>query len=192
MVLQMSFNVTGVIFAKESERFPGKHSQLVWDSTLIDLVADRAMQSKLLKSVIILSRDPEIQSDVCDVIADETVGSLVDSLCFSLEKYGDVFAIGGDMPCLDPALVDLMIQSYSGITLVPRKEDHTYEPLHAIYSPDTIDQLRMNIKEGKRSLRQLMDSVQHQIFNVPRSRDSSFRNVNYPSDLEYIKRNGCF
>lgn len=187
----MPGKVTGVVFAKPSERFPGKHSAIIWDSQLIDLVVDRALQCRHLDSVIIMSRDPEIKSDLCKVVYDDTDGTLVDSLLVSLRKYGDVFAIGGDMPCIDPEIMDLMLSSFSGKALIPRREDQKYEPLHAIYCAGTADILEKNIREDKRSFVEFIDLIPHSVFNIPRNREFSFYNVNYPSDLTYIKRNGC-
>lgn len=183
--------VTGVIFAKRSERFPGKHSIKVFESTLIDIVASRLMESRYLSSVHIFSKDPEIRSDLCDVDLDQSKGNIVSSILSALELYGDIFAVGGDMPCIDLSIVDSMLQAYDGKAIVPQKEDHTFEPLHAIYCAETRQVLENNISTGKLSIMEYVTAVPHSFFHVPKNKDFSFYNVNYPSDLVYIQRNGC-
>lgn len=187
----MHGKITGVIFAKRSERFPGKHSVKVFDSTLIDIVASRLLQSRYLADVRIFTKDPEIESDLCGVDLDRSEGNIVSSILSALEQYGDIFAVGGDMPCIDQSIIDSMLVAYDGKAIVPQKEDQNFEPLHAIYSADTKQVLKGNISVGKLSIIEYITAVPHTVFHIPRNKDFSFYNVNYPSDLAYIRRNGC-
>lgn len=187
----MEKHVTGVIFAKKSERFPGKHSVRLFDSTLIDIVATRLLQCRYLERILIFTKDPEVRSDLCEVYPDKSEGNIVSSILSALGLYGDIFAVGGDMPCIEPIIIDSMLQAYDGEAIIPQKEDRNVEPLHAIYCSDTKEVLRDNISAGKLSIRDFINAIPHTVFHIPRSKEFSFYNVNYPSDLAYIQRNGC-
>ena len=122
---------------------------------------------------------------------DETEGTIVSSILTALEKFVDIFAIAGDMPCADPQMIDAMLQSFNGKAVVPLKEDKQIEPMHAIYCSSTVSVLKKNIEERRLSIREFIEAIPHSFFNIPRNREFSFYNVNYPSDLVYIQRNGC-
>ncbi len=184
-------SITAVIFAKKSERFPGKHSAIVNGKTLIDTVASRVKESFPDGAVVIFSKDPDIKSEECPVISDNSTGTIAHSLFAALSTFGTVFAFGGDMPCVSIDLVDRMLLSYAGVSIIPVHGKDQIEPLHSIYNNLTQEDLRLSIASGKLSIREFIGEIEHVSFRVDSEFEHSFYNVNYHSDLEDLRKNGC-
>lgn len=179
-----------VIFVKRSERFPGKHVQLVDNKTIIDRVVSRLQKCEGIDETVIFSKDSAVKTDLCNVVEDKSDGSIADSLYAALKTFGDLFAFAGDMPCLSTELIDDIMNSWTGTSIVPFHSDGSIEPLHALYAGNTASVLKENIHRGEKSLRDYVRRIPHIVYFIPENRDYSFFNVNYPQDLIKVKK-GC-
>ncbi len=112
----------------------------------------------------------------------------------ALKKYGDIFVVGGDMPLINPNLVDMMIERFSEgdySICIGHWGKELFEPLHAVYSANLITPIAKNISSGEYSLHKLIHRVSNRcLINIreltPREAQSFF-NVNTPRDYEYIR-----
>jgi molybdopterin-guanine dinucleotide biosynthesis protein A len=178
--------LTAVVFVKRSVRFPGKHSALVQGTPMIDVVISRLRKATCLSDVIVYSKDPDVWPACCNVHMDTTTGTIADSLLSALQIYGDIFAVGGDMPCLSGSIIDAMAKLFDGTSVIPILENGWIEPLHAFYASDTAPMLKRSIDDGKFSLREYIDHIPHRFFRVSGQDVKHFLNVNNPQDLSTI------
>ncbi len=179
------------MFAKRSSRFPGKHGAMIGEHTLIDTVILAVMAAEHIDSVIIFSKDPDVKSEYCDSVTDGSEGTIVESVLNAVSKYGTIFALAGDMPCISPEIIDSMVEMSGGNTVVPYHSDGMPEPLHSIYAASTLNKMEENLKAGSGRLRDLISSVMHVRFEIDEGHEENFYNVNYPEDLVRIREMGC-
>lgn len=187
----MSEKLVAVIFVKQSRRFPGKHSAMIGERSLLDTVAEKVTSSKQFGRVIILSKDPRVKSGICDVVQDNTDGTILNSLRFALASYGNVFAFAGDMPCITSSIFRRELSMFENKAVVPRRPDGTLETLHAIYPSLTTSYIDANLMAHRFGLRDLVEIIPHVLYPVPPDEEANFLNVNTPSDLELVIENGC-
>ncbi len=180
-----------VVFAKRSERFPGKHMSLIGGQTLIDRVVSSIRRSALIEDVVIFSRDKSVKSVLCRTANDSTEGSIADSILAALRKYGRIFVFAGDMPCLSNEIINNMVNAAEGGAVVPRHRNGLPEPLHAIYDSADASVLEDNIREGNRKLSDFISRIPHVTYDISSEKEVNFYNVNYVEDLEWIRDNGC-
>ncbi|WP_292377910.1 molybdenum cofactor guanylyltransferase [Methanosarcina sp. UBA289] len=63
------------------------------------------------------------------------------------------FVCAGDMPFVNPEVVDLLFEKASGHdAALPKWEDRKFEPLHAVYSKKMISEIEKAFEKGKRSV----------------------------------------
>lgn len=107
---------------------------------------------------------------------------------------GDVFIAAGDMPVIEPGLVDLIIERFaeSGrMACVPRWPNGYIEPLHAAYSSRFRRILEPRIKTGSYELNRAVREANPcyiQIESLPDGWKGSFFNVNRKEDLRAFLR----
>lgn len=180
-----------VVFVKKSERFPGKHMTKIGNTTMIDSVVSRILKSSMKSEVVVFTKDSSVTTGLCEVVEDTTEGTIVDSILAALLKFGDIFAFAGDMPCISSDVIDEMIAHSKGTSLIPVHADGLIEPLHSIYLAEFAQVLDSNIKNEKRSIREFISRIPHRMYAIPTERELSFYNVNYPGDLEKLRKEGC-
>lgn len=180
-----------VVFAKRSERFPGKHMSLLGGSTLIDCIVSEILESDIISEVAVFTKDPVVRTSLCEVVSDTTEGSIADSLLSALRIFGGIFAVAGDMPCISHGLLDEMAGISGGSTLVPIHSDGLIDPMLAIYSSEHASVLESNIIGQRKSLRDFIYRIPHMMYEIPEKWEKCFYNVNYESDLELLRKDGC-
>lgn len=101
------------------------------------------------------------------------------------------FICAGDMPFVDPRVVDLLFEKASGHdAALPRWEDKKYEPLHAVYSKKMIPEIEKALEKGRRSVLTPVLKMQDVVFvEVSEIRKidpvlRTFANINTAEDLK--------
>jgi len=94
-----------------------------------------------------------------------------------------------DMPFLNRALLDYMIQISANFDLVIPRVGDKIEPLHAIYSKDCLAPIESLIKQGHLSIRELFTSIRVRYVEAAEinrfdPKHLSFFNINTKADLE--------
>ena len=94
-----------------------------------------------------------------------------------------------DMPFLNQALLDYMIQISTGVDLVIPRLGDTIEPLHAVYSKGCLAPIECLLKQGNLSIREFFTSVRVRYVEAAEinkfdPQHLSFFNVNTKADLE--------
>lgn len=94
-----------------------------------------------------------------------------------------------DMPFLNRALLDYMIQVSAGFDLVVPRSGNMVEPLHAVYSKGCLAPIESLLKQGSLSIRELFASVRVRYLEAAEinrfdPKHLSFFNVNTGADLK--------
>lgn len=174
------------VLAKRSVRFPGKHMTEFNGRTIVGHVVDRLKQSGRFERVIIMTQDPDIKDGNADVVIDNTKGTALDSIVELLRTYGEVFVVGGDMPCINPSFISGMVDSYSGVPVFPVHRDGVTEPLHGIYDISLLESLQAYLSTGKKSIRRFIEQCTHEAIAVTPEQENYFTNINYREDMEVL------
>lgn len=129
-----------VIFAKKSERLPNKHLLPICSEPMIMRIYNQARKVEYFDDVLIFSKNPYLKLNA-NIVYDTSQGVLIDAVALAIEKFGDIFAIGGDMPLVDTELISFLIKSSPELPKYGLNEEGIPEPLLAIYGGESLDKL---------------------------------------------------
>ncbi len=115
------------------------------------------------------------------------LGGIYTGLAASDSFYNLVVAC--DMPFLNQALLDYMIQISANFDLIVPRLGNMIEPLHAVYSKDCLAPIECLLKQGNLSIRELFTLVRVRYVEAEEinrfdPKHLSFFNVNTEADLE--------
>ena len=118
------------------------------------------------------------------------LGGIYTGLAASDSFYNLVVAC--DMPFLNQALLDYMIQISANFDLVVPRLGNMIEPLHAVYSKGCLAPIECLLKQGNLSVRELFTLVRVRYVEATEinrfdPKHLSFFNVNTEADLEMAK-----
>lgn len=121
------------------------------------------------------------------VIPDEVPGSPLAGLTSILGRFGEpVFAMAADLIAPDPGAVGRVLEAFRDADVaLPVAEDHL-EPLHAVYGPGCLPQMRRLLAAGAHSILDLLPLVR--VARVPFADTAPFFNVNTPADWAEAQR----
>jgi molybdopterin-guanine dinucleotide biosynthesis protein A len=97
--------------------------------------------------------------------------------------------VAGDMPFLNPGLIDYLISATPGFDVVMPRLDGLIQPLHAVYSKDCLPLIRAQLERGQLQIRVFLGEVRVRYVEGAEidafdPRHLSFFNINTPRDLE--------
>ena len=150
---------------------------------------------ELFQEVIIVTNQQELfkyfdSKIYSDLIPNQgALGGLYTGLFFSTFQYS--FCVACDMPFIKKALVQYIINHIEGEdVIVPRTEDGL-QPLHAIYSKNCLDPIKIIMEQGKYKIIDFYNRVNVKIveekdFTLLDPLRESFINVNTPEELHSI------
>ncbi len=170
-----SGNVKAVIFAKQSERLPGKHMMDICGQPMIKRIYDTLLRTGFFDDVLIYSKYADLKISGCKIERDGTQGTLIDSLLSAISAFHEFLAVGGDLPLLDGKTISIIVRNYHNDPVVSVDSDGTVEPLLAIYNDSIYDDLLSYSRSskkiyefvGKRFRRIVLDSeLSSKLFNV--------------------------
>jgi molybdopterin-guanine dinucleotide biosynthesis protein A len=119
------------------------------------------------------------------------LGGIHAGLTASNRQYNLVVA--GDMPFLNQALLQYMVQLSPGFDLVVPRRGDWVEPLHAVYSKDCLTPIERLLEQGETRVRALFSLVKVRYIEGDEisqfdPQQLSFFNVNTEADLERAQR----
>ncbi len=151
---------------------------------------------KIFTEIIIVTNQKELYSGfkakiVSDLIINHgALGGLYTGLFFSSNPYS--FCVPCDMPFLNESMIQYLIKQANGYdVIVPRTEDGL-QPLHAVYSKNCLEPIKIIIGMGKYKIIDLYPFVKTKIIeesdfiNIDLTKES-FININTPGELNFIK-----
>ncbi len=173
----------GFLLVGRATRLPGKFFLPV-DGEPILRRAERALRSAGF-SVTVVSVGP-LDLPGVPVVRDRYGAGPLGGLATVLETGAERFFLaGGDMPHLDPASLRTLREEFDGRTLVPTRQDGTWEVLHAIYSGVDPRAVR-NLLAAGGGLRDLVlaESREGRVRFLPPGRlsEASFTDLDTPED----------
>ena len=97
--------------------------------------------------------------------------------------------VAGDMPFLNPGLVQYLISAAPGFDVVMPRLDGLIQPLHAVYSKSCLPPIRARLEQGQLQIRTFLKEVRVKYVEAAEidafdPRHLSFFNINTPRDLE--------
>jgi len=186
-----------VLAGGKSKRFgANKLLYRIGGKPLIMYAIERLLQAEMIESVFLVTSEEnagKFRHLGFEVIMDELSVGPIGGVYTALAA-GDVFIAAGDMPFIEPGLVDFIIERFaeSGrMACVPRWPNGYIEPLHAAYSRRFRRVLARRIKNGSYELNRAVreaDSCYIPIENLPERWKESFFNVNRKEDLKAFLR----
>ena len=187
--------MTGIVLAGGRSRRLGrdKAAELIGGSTLLQLVANSLAQ--VASDVLVVGRPPQDAATLDSGVrlledTEPARGPLVGlytGLMAAASPY--VWAVGCDMPFLDPSLLAKLAELTLGHDAVTPVLDGTPQTLHAIYARSCLTVADALIREGDPGLQTLLGHVDvryvepQEMGDVERWRRSCF-SVNTEADLQ--------
>ena len=118
------------------------------------------------------------------------LGGIYAGLAASVSFYNLVIAC--DMPFLNQALLDYMLQLSADFDLVVPQVGNMVEPLHAVYSKSCLAPMEWLLKQGKLSVTELFSLVKVRYVEAEEinwfdPKHLSFFNINTEADLEVAR-----
>jgi molybdopterin-guanine dinucleotide biosynthesis protein A len=193
----MNKDITGVILAGgASKRFNGvvKSRIEIGGKPIISRITDTFHD--LFDEIIIVTNSPDEYSEYsgCRITGDifmnkGPLGGIHAAMAISENEA--FFIVAGDMPLLDRELIIRQIDFFSQQTcdiLIPVVGNYI-EPLHGIYRKSILNNLVEYLKgDNDYAIREFFKKAEMLYFKVGDSETRSFTNINYPSDIDIVKR----
>jgi molybdopterin-guanine dinucleotide biosynthesis protein A len=183
-------DITGVILAGgRSERFGKNKAFATFQGVPLIERALRVMTA-LFREVMIVTNSPaEYPPYGVLVLTDQEphqgpLGGLVTALSASTNDA--VFAVGCDMPILDPSVIAKIVEQGRGFDAAIPVHDGIREYLMALYSRRLLGRMSCCLSEGKLSLDEFCQKLSNVAW-IPVDGDSWF-NVNTKKDLEFLEK----
>jgi molybdopterin-guanine dinucleotide biosynthesis protein A len=190
-------DITGVILAGgASKRFKGavKSRIEIGGKPIIERITDTF--DGIFDEIIIVTNSPEEYADYsgCKITGDiflnkGPLGGIHAAMAASENEV--FFVVAGDMPFLERELIIRQIDYFSGQTcdiLIPLVGSYI-EPLHGIYRKSILSRLTEYLAgDNNYALREFFKKAEMLYFKVDDSETRSFTNINYPSDIDKVKR----
>jgi molybdopterin-guanine dinucleotide biosynthesis protein A len=141
---------------------------------------------------------PEVDTGKACILRDiilhkATAGGLFTGLSHATSDR--IFAVGCDMPFLNPDVISRMSTKDPSSDVVMADLAHGLQPMHAFYSKRCLPVVEEMVKEGNLRLQEIVKRSELIVRLVPedemRSLDDrllSFFNVNTPADLEFANK----
>lgn len=193
----MKKDITGVILAGgASKRFNGavKSKIEIGGKPIISRITDTFHD--IFDEIIIVTNSPEEYTDYsgCRITSDIFMnkGPLggIHAAMVAAENEA-FFVVAGDMPLLDRELIIRQIDFFSRQTceiLIPMVGSYI-EPLHGIYRKSILKTLGEYLEgDNDYAMREFFKKAEMLYFMVGDSETRSFTNINYPSDVDTVKR----
>ena len=120
-----------------------------------------------------------------------SLGGIYTGLVTSDSFYN--FVIASDMPFLNQSLLRYMIEVSDGFDFVIPRINNLFEPLHAVYSKNCVAPAEFILKEGRKVIIELFDSVKVRYVEAEEidrfdPQHLSFFNINTQEDLELARK----
>jgi len=192
--------ITGILLAGGKSRRMGQDKRFLelGGLTLLDraLSAMETLFSDIL--VVVAEPDPQFASLRHAVVTDlipgcATLGGLYTGL--SLAKHPRIFACACDMPFVDRAVIERMIQLGQGADVVMAKLASGLQPMHAIYSKACLPYLERMARANRLKVQELAAEPALSVRLVAESelvdidpQFLSFLNINTQADLEFARK----
>ncbi|AAT43878.1 molybdenum cofactor guanylyltransferase [Picrophilus oshimae] len=177
-----------IIFAKKSERFPGKHHAMICGEEMIKRISRIINESMLFDKIILYTKDETLYSEYCDIVIDKSKGTLIDSLMSCLKEYSEFLAVGGDMPLLDYNILKYLMDNYTGRSLAVSSYGFI-QPLLSIYNKSIINDLDKYILSGSKSIYKFIMKSNFKILNINTFKTMSVNTLNDLKEINYYL--GC-
>lgn len=185
--------ITGAVLAGGESRRYGRNKAL--ESFRGERLIDRGVNALrgFCDPVLVVANDLSLYLDVRATLVRDVssrqgpLGGIYTALLFSPNEW--VFVRATDMPFLEPKLPDLLLDAMSGYDAVVPMCGDLYEPLLAVYNRRCLQYAAELLERSERQIVKLykyirLRSVPEKEWRAVDPEGISFRNVNYPSDLD--------
>jgi FdhD protein len=193
---EMIEGVSAVILAGGESRRMGNNKALLpyRDGRFIDAV--HRQLAAIFPEVILVTNTPELyQALPCRKVADlyPGMGALA-GIHAGLHHSANprIFVVACDMPCLNSRLIRHLAASGEGHEVVVAESDSGVEPLHALYSKESLAAIEQMLIAGEKRVTALFPKVR--LLQLPAAEIAlldpafaSFRNINTPEEYARLR-----
>ncbi len=152
---------------------------------MIMRIYNQARKVKFFDDVVIFSKNPQLNLEA-KIVMDTSLGVLIDAVALAIEIFGDIFALGGDMPLVDSELINFLIESGQGLPKYGLNDERVPEPLLAIYGRESLEKLNtFRIKE--RSISKFLKTFGNPV--ILGSHSWKVKSVNTMEDYQSVLKN---
>jgi molybdopterin-guanine dinucleotide biosynthesis protein A len=195
--LENKYKATGIILSGGKSIRMGENKAFIEIEGVPIILRVYNLLKQLFQETIIVTNQKELflnfdSKIYSDLLPNKgALGGLYTGIFFSAFNYS--FCVACDMPFIKKPVVEHLMQHTQGDdVIVPRTKDGL-QPLHAIYSKNCLEPIKLTIEQGKYKIIDFYEKVKLKI--VPEddfiSLDplrESFVNVNTPIELLSIRR----
>ena len=192
------FGVTGVILAGGRSRRFGANKALttIGNTTLIERLI-HTVQPVFSQLLIVTNQPDDYKFLGLPMIEDRIKGfGPLGGIYSALETINDdyAFVVACDMPDLNASLIRLLVNLRKHFDVVVPRIDTWLEPLHAVYSKQCLDPIKILIDRGVRQVFQFFDQVKVRYVDLWEMQEvdpdhCAFYNINTRKDLdEFLKK----
>jgi len=188
--------IAAVLAGGKSRRF-GENKLLykVDGKPIIMHTIERLLKAESIDDVVIVTcqeKKEDFEALRFRVLIDDLLVGPIGGIFVALKEVGDVFIAAGDMPLINPKLVNYIVERFyesKSLACIPIWANGYIEPLHAVYSKDFLPILKEQIEKGDYMIRKAIeraDPCYIMIDDLPEEFKESFFNINTKHDLKRL------
>lgn len=189
--------ITGIILSGGKSIRMGENKAFIEIEGMPIIKRIHSLFERIFEEIIIVTNEEELyrtlNAKICSDLFQNggVIGGLYTGLFFSSLPYS--FCVASDMPLLKESVIEYLIRNMEDYdVVVPRTKDGL-QPLHAIYSKQCLDPIKIIIAQKKHRIIDLYEMVrtkiieEYEFISLDPERES-FININTPDELLRIKK----
>lgn len=189
--------ITGIILSGGKSIRMGENKAFIEIEGMPIIKRIHSLFERIFEEIIIVTNEEELyrtlNAKICSDLFQNggVIGGLYTGLFFSSLPYS--FCVASDMPLLKESVIEYLIRNMEDYdVVVPRTKDGL-QPLHAIYSKQCLDPIKIIIAQKKHRIIDLYEMVrtkiieEYEFISLDPERES-FININTPEELLRIKK----
>jgi molybdopterin-guanine dinucleotide biosynthesis protein A len=195
--LALKNRITGIILSGGKSIRMGENKAFIEIEGMPIIKRIHSLFERIFEEVIIVTNEEELYRNFNAKIYNDlfknggVIGGLYTGLFFSMLPYS--FCVASDMPLLKESVIEYLVRNVEDYdVVVPRTKDGL-QPLHAIYSKQCLEPIKIIIDQKKHRIIDLYKMVRTKIIDefefisLDPERES-FVNINTPEELLQIKQ----
>jgi molybdopterin-guanine dinucleotide biosynthesis protein A len=195
--LALKKGITGIILSGGKSIRMGENKAFIEIEGMPIIKRIHSLFERIFEEIIIVTNEEELyrtlNAKICSDLFQNggVIGGLYTGLFFSSLPYS--FCVASDMPLLKESVIEYLIRNMEDYdVVVPRTKDGL-QPLHAIYSKQCLDPIKIIIAQKKHRIIDLYEMVrtkiieEYEFISLDPERES-FININTPDELLRIKK----
>ena len=195
--MEKKTNISGIILSGGKSIRMGENKAFIEIEGVPIIKRIQTLFERLFQEIIIVTNQKELFSALDVKIYGDLIpnwgalAGLYTGLFFSSFPYS--FCVACDMPYLNKSLIEYLINKIDDSDVIVPKTQDGLQPLHAIYSKNCLEPIRITIEQGKYKIIDFYPMVKIKTIGEHEFRSfdpmmESFVNVNTPEELLLVRK----